>query len=167
MENELALVYLALANVDRAAEHATAARGTFERLGNDRWLAHLTDTEAQIRLAAGDVDGARHLALRAVDAARSASDVKATVTALATLGRAERELGALAEARRALEEAADLARDHGRRAQIQTVLGELATVVAESGDLRRAFELSQEALHAGRATPADRRRARQGAPSRT
>jgi hypothetical protein len=36
------------------------------------------------------------------------------------------------------------------------VLGELAAVVADSGDLRRAFELSQEALHAGRPAPARR-----------
>jgi tetratricopeptide (TPR) repeat protein len=159
MENELALVYLALGNVDRASQHADAARAVFERLRNERWLAHLTDTEAQIRLAAGDVDAARDLAIRALEGARAADDVKASVTALLTLGRAHRQFGALPEARAALEAAADLARLHGRRAQVQTVLGELAAVVAESGDLRRAFELSQEALHAGRAAPARSRQA--------
>jgi transcriptional regulator with XRE-family HTH domain len=158
MENELALVYLALDNVDRATEHASAARSIFERLASERWLAHVADTEAQIRLAAGDFDAAIDLARRAVDAARGVDDVKAIVTALLTLARGARQVGALPEARAALEDAADLAREHGRRAQVQTVLGELAAVVAESGDLRRAFELSQEALHAGRATPAGGRR---------
>jgi hypothetical protein len=60
-------------------------------------------------------------------------------------------MGELDEAARILEGAAAVARDHGRRAQLQMVLGELAQVVAEQGDLRRAFDLSQEALTAGRA----------------
>jgi len=150
IENELGLVYLALGNLDRAREHTSAARDVFGRLGNSRWLAHVAETDAQIALASGDAALARERARHALDAAKESSNLKATISALLTLGRAERAAGALDEAQAALEAAADLARANARRGQLQIVLGELAEVVAEAGDLPSAFRLSQEALNARR-----------------
>jgi hypothetical protein len=49
-----------------------------------------------------------------------------------------------------LDDAALVARSQGRRGQLQAVLGEWAEIKAEQGDLRGAFDLSQEALRAGR-----------------
>jgi hypothetical protein len=66
-----------------------------------------------------------------------------------SLARARSALGT-DDAVEPLEEAAALAREHGRRGQLQAILGELARVVADQGDLQRAFQLSQEALAAGR-----------------
>lgn len=163
IENELALVHLARGRLDAARTHAATARALFNQLGNDRWLAHVADTEAQIALAAGDVGQAVSLATAAVETARQAENWKAAVSAFLTLGRAHRATGGLASAREALDQAATIARDHARRGQLQAVLGELAQIVAEQGDLQLAFKLSQEALAFNRlaAPPAANR-----APSR-
>jgi tetratricopeptide (TPR) repeat protein len=152
LENELALVHLGLGSVERAREHAGAARATFERVGNDRWLAHVSETEAQIELAFGDPERAAEYAETALRLARATNNRKAEMSALMSLARARSALGAEG-AIEPLEEAAALARKHGRRGQLQTVLGELARLVADQGDLKRAFELSQEALAAGRERP--------------
>ena len=149
LENELALVYLGLGNLERAREHVAAARATFERDGNNRWLAHVTETEAQIELASGAPERAAALAEAALRLARASRNRKAELSSLMSLARARSALG-VEGAIEPLEEAAALAREHGRRGQLQAILGEFARVVADQGDLRRAFQLSQEALAAGR-----------------
>jgi transcriptional regulator with XRE-family HTH domain len=149
LENELALVYLGLGNLERAREHVAAARATFERDGNDRWLAHVTETEAQIELASGAPERAADRAAAALRLARASGNRKAELSSLMSLARARSALGTEG-ALEPLEEAAALAREHGRRGQLQAILGELARVVADQGDLKRAFQLSQEALAAGR-----------------
>jgi transcriptional regulator with XRE-family HTH domain len=153
IENELALVFLALGRVKRAIEHVAAARTGFERLENQRSLAHVLDTEARIELARGDVEQAATLALEARRLADETENRKASISASLTLARARRAQGDLASASTTLDDAAVVARTHGRRGQLQAVLGEWAEVKAEQGDLRGAFDLSQEALRAGRHTP--------------
>jgi transcriptional regulator with XRE-family HTH domain len=150
LENELALVHLALDNTGRAREHAATARTAFERLGADRLLAHVAETEAQIELAAGAPTEALERATEALQRARATDNRKAELSALLSLARGHRALGDAAAALVALEDAAALARTHGRRNQLQAVLGEFAQVVAEQGDLKRAFALSQEALAVAR-----------------
>ena len=155
IENELALVYLALGHLRPAHAHAEQARAGFEHLGNERWLAHVTETEAQIALAEGHTDSAAALARRARSSARDTENRKAEISANLTLARALRELDQKAAALDALEEAAALARKDGRRAQLQMVLGELAEQLAASGQIERAFAVSQEAVRANRIrTPA-------------
>jgi transcriptional regulator with XRE-family HTH domain len=155
IENELALVFLALGQVDRAGEHAAVAHLGFERLESDRLLAHVIDTEARIALARDDLDQATTLAVEARRLADDTGNRKASISASLTLGQAKRAQGDLDGASAVLEEATRLARLAGRRAQLQAVLGEWAQIKAEQGDLRGAFDLSQEALRAGRhATPA-------------
>jgi tetratricopeptide (TPR) repeat protein len=150
IENELALVYLGLGSLDRARTHASEARQTFDRLGNQRWLAHVSDTEAQIELASGSVGSAIELADAAIRLARDTGDRKAEISALVSLARARRAQDDLPATRAALEEAARIARLHTRRALLQSVLGELADVIAEEGDLKGALAVSQEALAVGR-----------------
>ncbi len=150
IENELALVQLALHNVARARAHAAAARLAFENLGDTRWLAHITETEAQIELAAGDPERASERADAALALARQAGNRKAELSALLSRARAKRAIGDPGGAEASLEEAVALAQERGRRGQLQMALSALAEIVAERGDLRRAFELSQEALAAGR-----------------
>ena len=53
IQNELALVYLALGSLDVARGHAAEAHAVFRRRDDLRWLAHVTETEGQIALAAG------------------------------------------------------------------------------------------------------------------
>ena len=151
IENELALVFLGLGSLDRARTHASQARETFDRLGNQRWLAHVSDTEAQIELASGSVGASVELAEAAIGLARDTGDRKAEISALVSLARARRAQDDRPAARVALEEAARIARAHTRRALLQSVLAELADIVAEDGDLKGALAISQEALAVGRA----------------
>ncbi len=146
LENELALVYLALGNTDRAREQAGVAHDHTARLGDDRLMAHVVETEGQIALARGETDEAIARSDQARELAQTSEDSKALVSALLLAGRARRTSGDTAGATAALESAAKTARAHGRSRQLMAVLTELAEVAADSGDLRRAYELSREAL---------------------
>jgi HTH-type transcriptional regulator, quorum sensing regulator NprR len=150
IQNELALVYLALGSLDTARRHAAEAHAAFSRLDDKRWLAHVTETEGQIALAAGDPNRAIELADEAQRLADEASDRKAAISALLLNARANRKAGATEVARVALERAAALAHDQGRRGELQLVLGELSDVLAELGDLAGALAASRRALDAGR-----------------
>lgn len=150
IENELALVYLAIGHIDRARQHAAEAVETFARLDNIRLGAHAADTEAQIELAAGSAGSAAERSQDALRMADKSGNHKAGISAALTLARAYRHLGNHALAFATLEAAAERARRHARRAQLQTVLAEWAEVTAELGDIAGAYKLSQEALKAGR-----------------
>lgn len=150
IQNELALVYLALGSLDVARGHAAEARETFCRRDDRRWLAHVTETEGQIALAAGDASEALARANDARSLAEATGDRKAEISALLLAARANRRLGALEPSRLTLERAAELAEEHGRRGEMQLVLGELSDVLAELGDLAGAYAVSRRALDAGR-----------------
>ncbi len=150
LENELALVQLALGNLKAAKRHAAVARAYFEGIDDRRWISHVTDTESQIALADGRTAEAATLATRSLDLAEESGDRRAAITAGLTLARAQRAGGDPIAAAATLERTADLARDLGRRGQLQAVLGEWSDLLAEQGDLARAYELSREALDAGR-----------------
>jgi transcriptional regulator with XRE-family HTH domain len=150
LENELAMVHLAMGNLKAASKHASVAHDHFARVGDRRWLAHVTETESQIALAAGRTGDARMLATKALELADETGDRKAAIGASLTLAKAQRASGDLAAAAATLEQTAGLARDLGRRGQLQAVLGEWSDVLADQGDLARAYELSREALDAGR-----------------
>jgi len=150
LENELSLVYLGLGNLSRARTHSHAARIGFERLDNQRYLAHVAETEAQIALADGHPDVAIERASEAIRLADATGNRKAHLSASLSIARAQRASGDLAAASETLAEAAETARSIRRRAQLQAVLGEWAEVKAELGDLGGAYELSREALAAGR-----------------
>src|SRR5919107_1942522 len=62
IENDLALAYLASGQVERARELAPDARSQIENTGDERWMAAVVDTEAQVALATGDIEGALRLA---------------------------------------------------------------------------------------------------------
>lgn len=150
LENELALVYLAIGSLDAARSHAAVAHEYFERSGDRRWLAHVIDSEAQIALAAGAPADAAALATTALGLADGSGDRKAAISAGLSLGRAQRAAGDLEAASRTLERTASQARELGRRGQLQAVLGAWSDVMAELGDMTRAYELSRQALDAGR-----------------
>lgn len=151
VENELALVYLSLGQIERARGYAANARAAFEQLQDPRLLAHVVETEAQIDLAEGSPGAALSHAEEAISLARAAGNRKAELSALVSLATARRLLGDVEAEAETLRRAEVLAREHGRRGQLQQVLSELARSYAARGDLQRAFDLSQEALTAGRA----------------
>ena len=146
MANDLALSYLALGNTARATDLITQAHRQFENLHDDRWLAHVLETEAQIALARGDVDRALALTADAIHRAEQTDNEKALISALVTRARAHVRVGRPEAAERSLERASALARQRGRNGRLREVLREWASVVAERGEHERAYRLANEAL---------------------
>jgi tetratricopeptide (TPR) repeat protein len=150
IENELALVYLALGSLDTARTHASTAHEIFTRRNDTRWLAHVTETEGQIALASGSPQDAVALSTESLRFADESGDKKAAISSLLLLAKAQRAADDLPGAAATLETAAGLAETYGRRAQLQTVLGEWSDVMAALGDLEHAYAYSRRALDAGR-----------------
>ena len=145
IENELALIFVGLGNLAEARRHAAAARTQFENIKQDFGLAHVSDTEGQIALAAGDARAAGERAAEAVDMARRSGNHKAEISGLLTQARAKRLLGDTAAAAAILSDAAGLARS-GPKPRLRDILSEWSDLMAESGDVAKAYELSREAL---------------------
>jgi ATP/maltotriose-dependent transcriptional regulator MalT len=150
MENELALANLALGRLEQARGYVEAAVDRADGLDDRRLLAHLLETSAQLALAEGRPTGAVELAAQAQAHARASHNRKAEVSAGLTLGRALRAAGDGSGAAASLETTAETARRYGRARQLQDVLAELAELAAQTGDHARAYELTREALQAGR-----------------
>jgi hypothetical protein len=145
IENELALIFVGLGNLAEARRHIAAARKQFEKISHEFWLSHISDTEAQIALAAGDTGAAGERAGAAVDLARKSGNQKAEISGLLTQARAHRLRGDATQAATVLAAAADLARS-GPAPRLREILSEWSELMAESGDVTRAYELSREAL---------------------
>ena len=146
LENDLALAFLKLGNLARASEFAASARNRFEALRDARWLAHVADTEAQISFAASSFEEAARLAEEAIDGAAQTGNQKALMDALVTRAQIRRHNGERELAEADFARAADLARASGSHGRIREVLGAWSEMLAESGELRRAYELTREAL---------------------
>jgi tetratricopeptide (TPR) repeat protein len=150
IENELALVYLGLGSLERARTHAAKAHEYFTQRDDRWWLAHVIETEGQIALAAGKPKEAIELATESVRLAEESGNRKAAVSSGLSLAKAQRASGDLDAAAATLERAAELAEGHGRRGQLQTLLGEWSDVMAARGDLAKAYEISRRAIDVGR-----------------
>ncbi len=146
LENDLALAHLSLGNVDRAAEMVALARTHFTEQGDDRLLAHVTETEAQIEAAQGNWADSLRLAREAVEMARQTGNRKAEVSGLMSQARAEAALGYAKAAQATYEQASQIARELGKPAVLRRVLGEWADFLAEAGDHKAAYALTREAL---------------------
>jgi transcriptional regulator with XRE-family HTH domain len=146
LENDLALTFLKLGNLTRASEFAASARTRFQALGDARSLAHVADTEARIALAGSSFEQAATLVEQAIEAAERTGNEKALIDALVTRAQIRRQRGDPEGADADFARAADLARASGSRGRVREVLGAWSEVLAESGDLRRAYDLTREAL---------------------
>ena len=111
IENDLALAYLAVGQVERARELASDARRQIEETGDERWMAAVIDTEAQVALARGDVDAALQLAGSARDFATRSGNEFGGLMAMLTEARALRRAGRAEEAESRFAEAQ---RSHAR-----------------------------------------------------
>src|SRR5947207_4034799 len=131
IENELALTYLGLGNLQTAEKHAKAARLGMERVRDQFRLANLGDTDARISLARGDVEQAGRQAQAAADLATELGNQKALVDALITVARAARRSGDLERAFATLERASASA-EAGPVARLRLVLTEWSELAAET-----------------------------------
>lgn len=148
IENELAMTYLGLGNLDAAEEHAREARAGMNSEVDEFRLANVGDTDAKIALARGDSKHALDLATASAELAERQHNQKAHVDALLTVARAARELGDRDTAIATLERAATVAED-GPRPRLRQVLTEWGDLAAEGGDHATAYDLSRRALALG------------------
>lgn len=150
LENSLALSYLALENTEKAHELAASSRARFERLGDDRWLAHVLDTQARVALARGAHADALQLSHEALDRAEQTSNQNASIDAQVTIARTEVAMGKPGEALEWYERAAGSARRlTAPGARLREVLAEWADLLANAGEHQKAFEMMREALKGG------------------
>ena len=145
IENELALIFLSLGNLKDARKHAGEAHRELERLNREFVLAHILETEARIALAGGENDLAAERAAESTELARRTGNQKAEVAAMLTEARAARARKDKKRAAEILAALAKLAKD-GPKARLREVLTEWSELLAETGDLPRAYELSRQAL---------------------
>ncbi len=148
LENDLAETYLDLGNLERSGKLAAAARRCFERLADERWLAHVAGTQAQIALAAGDGQRAADFARESLALAERTGNDKAALSAVLSLARSARTLQRPEEALRAYERAAQLARAGRSASRLRDVLGEWGELLADTGQTEQALALMREALKA-------------------
>ena len=146
IENDLALAYLAAGQVERAGELAGDARRQIEVTGDERWMAAVVDTQAQVALATGDIDEALRLAGDARGYADRSGNEFGGLMAMLTEARALRRAGRNEEAEARFAEAAAAARASRAPSRLRDVLREWAGLRADAGDHRGAYELSSEAL---------------------
>jgi tetratricopeptide (TPR) repeat protein len=149
IENNLALAYLAVGNLPRAAEYSGEARRRFERISDRRWLAHIEDTGALIALQEGRAAAALEMTERAIAHAEATDNQGALMSSYVTRARAHVALEELSEAQASYERAAELVRIGGPRSRLREILGEWADLLAESGQHERAYALTREALASG------------------
>jgi tetratricopeptide (TPR) repeat protein len=146
LENELALAYLAIGNLGRAEELATSAEQQFTRLEDERRLAHVLETRAAIALAGNDAGSALALVERGLDLARRTGDRKAELSNLLRRAKAQVALGDRDGALASYEEAGELARRDPASPSLRRVLTDWAELLAQAGEVERAYELAREAL---------------------
>jgi tetratricopeptide (TPR) repeat protein len=146
IENDLALAYLAAGHIDRARELVDEARAQIEPTGDERWMAAVIETEAQVALAAGEPQRARELANQARLLAESSGNEMSRLAAMVTEARSLRAEGNAQAAEEHFAAAARAARDGRVPARLKEVLREWADMRADAGDHRGAYELTAEAL---------------------
>jgi transcriptional regulator with XRE-family HTH domain len=144
VENQLALAYIAMGNVERARSTIRRARAT---LGSDeRLTASLIDTEAMIELQAGNLERALQLADEAVAAAERTSHQKALLESLTTRARTLSALGRHEEAASTFERASELAERTAPASRRRDILSAWADSLAALGRHDEAFALARRAL---------------------
>jgi transcriptional regulator with XRE-family HTH domain len=146
LENELALSHMKLGNLAKADEFAALAHEHFSEQGDQRMLAHVIETEAQIEAARENWQRSLDLAHEATSLADRTGNRKATVNALLSAARAQARLGDAVAAGQTYEQAASIARELAKPALLRQALGDWAEFMAESGDHKAAYTLTREAL---------------------
>jgi len=150
VENEIALAHLGAGSLQRAAILAKSAHARLAALGNERILAHVIETEAQIAVARGQWEEALRLTAESSELARRTNNLDAETEALLTAARVHAALSDAEAAEQAFAAAATLARGLKRPKLLKDVLTQWADYRAQLGDHEGAFALSREALASDR-----------------
>lgn len=146
LHNHLALTHLRLTNLRRAREFAQQAAGEAADLGDDRALAGILDTQAQVALAEGHAAEALELADRARSLGHASSSPHAVLGGWLTRARALAAQGDTRAAVKAFEAAATLVHDEGQPSRRREVLAEFADYLTQIGRSKQALAVYREAV---------------------
>lgn len=146
LHNHLALTYLNLGNLTRAADYAHQAATEAKRMGDVRSEAGIAETRAKIALAEGRHSAALELAGEALRLGADGAVPDAMLEALITTARAHGAQGEAAAAVTAFEQAAEQVRNGPSAARRREVLAEYAEFLMAAGDEKRALMLYREAV---------------------
>ena len=150
VQNQLALAYLANGNVTRAGQLAGQARLRHELDGDQRALAHVAETQAQIAIAEGRYDDAITLAYEARAMAEATSSVATHSMAMLTIARAQAAAGDTDAACQSYATGVEELRARGPASRLRQGLADWAELLATLGRHEEAYALSREALEADR-----------------
>lgn len=146
LHNHLALTYLRLGNLPRAAELAASAAAEVRKVGDSRSEAGILETQAAIAFAEERYAAAAELAERAITTGSDGIAPDAVLEAHLTLARARRAGGADQEATAVFERAVVLARESAPPSRRRAVLAAFADHLTETGQEKRALEIYREAV---------------------
>jgi transcriptional regulator with XRE-family HTH domain len=146
IENEMALAHLGTGSLAKATDLAASAHARFVELGDERQLAHVLETQAQIALAKKDWAAALRFSEQSIELAEKANNLDARAAALLTAASARVARKEFEAAETTFAAAADAARRLKRAAMLRRVLTAWADLRAAQGDHEGAFALSREAL---------------------
>ncbi|HJP72146.1 MAG TPA: helix-turn-helix domain-containing protein [Candidatus Limnocylindria bacterium] len=149
LEINLALAFVELGNLERAAGHLADAAAIAERYGDTRLEADVAEAQAQLAFARGDESLARQNAIGAVEAHGRGGSYLAAVGGHLTLARIARSRGDASEAEEAYRQAGDLLRANAATTRLRDVLVEWAGLRSELGDHVGANELYVAAIGRG------------------
>jgi transcriptional regulator with XRE-family HTH domain len=146
LENNLALAHLRLGQLGRARTYAGAARNQATELNDQRLLAHVAESEAQIAIASDDLVRAAAL-LDEAQLLADASDNRAAMLGIAlTRARLNRRRQGADAALDSYATAAELARSGAPPSKRREILREYADAALEAGQQDRAIALYREGL---------------------
>lgn len=149
VENLTALTYADVGNTDRAMAALARAQELAGALpGDERAAANFAETEARVRLAADDLDGAASAADRAIQLARRAGSQRTVADAQLAKAQVLERMGGPEEALRLYAEAVATARARGGRALVRRALAAYGDGLTRAGRLEEATSSYQEALKA-------------------
>jgi tetratricopeptide (TPR) repeat protein len=138
-----------MGNPRRAAEALQRAIELVGSQTDDRFAAHLAETEARIHLARDELAEAGAAIDRAIKLAGDAANHRTLASAYLTRAHLEQRLADDEGALVSFEAAAGAARQHGGRGILRRVLAEWAEMLTGMGRLGESTRLYQEALREG------------------
>ena len=150
VENQLALAYLASGSVARASELAGQARMRHELDGDQRALAHVAETQAQIAIAEGRYADAVSLGQEARALAEATASLATHSMAMLTIARAQAAAGDTEAACQSYATGVGELRSRGPVSRLRQGLADWAELLARLGRHEEAYALSREALVADR-----------------
>lgn len=149
LEINLALAFIEVGNLERAAEHLDHAGKMAERHGDVRLNADVAEARAQLALVRGDEESARAHAETVLQASDAGGSFLATVGAYLTLARIASNRADHAAAEETYGQAVALLQDHQATTRARDVLVEWAGHRADRGDHAGANELYAAAVGRG------------------